>query len=278
MDKKLIFLDIDGTLVAALSAPSPKVCQAIRQARAKGHLAFLCTGRNLPIIGRDILDIGFDGVIASAGAYVSVGDQVLLDSLLPEEVVQDCLSVFHDLGMFCRIETPEGIYTDPQMEALLRSASPDPQNSELIRMQKELESGLAIRKYEEYPRQGAYKLCFTSRDLDSVGRAQAILGDRFDFVVHPYGESTACFNGEIIPRGVDKGRGIELVCRRFGASPADAVAFGDSMNDAAMLERAGVSVAMGNACDELKALADVVCEDVAHDGVYRELHRMGLCG
>lgn len=278
MDKKLIFLDIDGTLVAALSAPSPKVCRAIRQARAKGHLAFLCTGRNLPIIGRDILDIGFDGVIASAGAYVSVGDQVLLDSLLPEEVVQDCLSVFHGLGMFCRIETPEGIYTDPQMEELLRSASPDPQNSELIRMQKELESGLAIRKYEEYPRQGAYKLCFTSRDLESVGRAQVILGDRFDFVVHPYGKSTACFNGEIIPRGVDKGRGVELVCRRLGASPADAIAFGDSMNDAAMLERAGVSVAMGNACDELKALADVVCEDVAHDGVYRELHRMGLCG
>ncbi len=103
-------------------------------------------------------------------------------------------------------------------------------------------------------------------------------GDRFDFVVHPYGAGTNCFNGEIIPKGVDKGRGIELVCRRFGASPAAAVAFGDSMNDAAMLKRAGVSVAMGNACGELKALADVVCEDVAHDGVYLELHRMGLCG
>ncbi|WP_304634669.1 Cof-type HAD-IIB family hydrolase [uncultured Oscillibacter sp.] len=278
MDRKLIFLDIDGTLVAALSAPSPKVRQAIRQVRSKGHLAFLCTGRNLPIIGWDILDIGFDGIIASAGAYVSVGDQVLFDSLLPEEVVQECLSVFHSEGVFCRIETPDGIYTDPQMEELLRSVSPDPQNSELIRMQKEIESGLRIRKYEEYPKQGAYKLCFTSRDLDSVRKAREVLGDRFDFVVHPYGASTACFNGEIIPKSVDKGRGIELVCRRFGATPADAVAFGDSMNDAAMLERAGVSVAMGNACDELKALADVVCEDVAHDGVYLELHRMGLCG
>ena len=124
----------------------------------------------------------------------------------------------------------------------------------------------------------AYKLCFTSRDLDSVRQAREVLGDRFDFVVHPYGASTACFNGEIIPKGIDKGKGIELVCRHFGASPKDAIAFGDSMNDAAMLERAGVSVAMGNACDELKALADVVCEDVAHDGVYLELRRMGLCG
>ncbi len=278
MDRKLIFLDIDGTLVAALSSPTLQVRQAIRQARARGHLAFLCTGRNLPIIGPDILEIGFDGIVASAGGYVSVGDQVLFDSLLPEELVQECLTVFHDLGVFCRIETPEGIYTDPQMEALLRSASPDPHNSELIRMQKEIESGIAIQAYEHYPRNGAYKLCFTSRDLDSVRQAREVLGDRFDFVVHPYGASTACFNGEIIPKGIDKGKGIELVCRHFGASPKDAIAFGDSMNDAAMLERAGVSVAMGNACDELKALADVVCEDVAHDGVYLELRRMGLCG
>lgn len=278
MDRKLIFLDIDGTLVAALSAPSPRVAQAIRGARSRGHLVFLCTGRNLPIIGRDILEIGFDGIIASAGGYVSVGNEVLFDSLLPEALVQECLTVFHSNGIFCRIETTEGIYTDPQMEELLRSASPDPSNSELIRMQKEIESGLNIRKYEEYPRRGAYKLCFTSRDLDSVRRAREVLGDRFDFVVHPYGESTACFNGEIIPKGIDKGQGIELVCRYLGATPADAIAFGDSMNDAAMLERAGVSVAMGNACDELKSLADVVCEDVAHDGVSMELQRMGLCG
>ena len=278
MNRKLIFLDIDGTLVAALSSPTPQVREAIRQARSQGHLVFLCTGRNLPIIGPDILDVGFDGIIASAGGYVSAGDQVLFDSLLPEELVQECLTVFHNHGMFCRIETSEGIYTDPQMEALLCSASPDPANSELIRMQKEIESGINIQKYERYPRNGAYKLCFTSTNLDNVREARRFLGDRFEFVVHPYGNSTACFNGEIIPKGIDKGTGIELVCRHFGADLKDTIAFGDSMNDAAMLERAGLSVAMGNACDELKALADVVCEDVAHDGVYQEFHRMGLCG
>ena len=45
MDKKLIFLDIDGTLTSAMSTPAPPVRQAIRQARAMGHLAFLCTDR-----------------------------------------------------------------------------------------------------------------------------------------------------------------------------------------------------------------------------------------
>ena len=118
MDRKLIFLDIDGTLVAALSAPSPRVAQAIRGARSRGHLVFLCTGRNLPIIGRDILEIGFDGIIASAGGYVSVGNEVLFDSLLPEALVQECLTVFHSNGIFCRIETTEGIRSEEHTSEL----------------------------------------------------------------------------------------------------------------------------------------------------------------
>lgn len=277
MDKKLIFLDIDGTLVAALSSPTRPVKQAIQQARAKGHLVFLCTGRNLPIIGADILEIGFDGIIASAGGYIAVGNEVLFDHLLPEDLVQECLNVFHELGMFCRIETPEGIYTDPQMEELLCSATPDPSNSELIRMQKEIERGISIQKYECYPRKGAYKLCFTSSNMEAVEKAQKKLGDRFEFVVHPYGTGTACYNGEIIPKGIDKGTGISMICRHCGADLKDTIAFGDSMNDAAMLKQAGVAVAMGNACQELKSLADIVCEDVDHDGVFLEFKRMGLC-
>lgn len=50
------------------------------------------------------------------------------------------------------------------------------------------------------------------------------------------------------------------------------------MNDASMLRCAGISVAMGNADDAVKALADRVCEDVADDGIYWEFRRMGLCG
>ena len=278
MDRKLIFLDIDGTLIAPLSSPTPQVRQAVRQTRSNGHLVFLCTGRNLPIIGPEILEIGFDGVIASAGAYAAVGGEVLLDRLLPEELVQECLSVFHGLGMFCRLETPEGVYIDPQMEELLQTASPDPRNSELIRMQRELQSAITLRRYEEYPRQGAYKLCFTSASLEAVRKAETALGGRFVFVVHPFASRASCFNGEIIPKWISKGKAAALVCRYFGADLKDAVAFGDSMNDAAVLELAGVAVAMGNACEELKAMADVVCEDAAHDGVARQLRRMGLCG
>ncbi len=276
MNRKLIFLDIDGTFVSAMAAPSAYAVEAVRGARANGHKVFLCTGRNMPIIGNDILEVGFDGVIASAGSHVEIGGEVLFDKILPEETIQECLSIFHAHGMYCRIETPEGIYTDPQMESLLKTAKPDKANSELIRMQKEIEADIAISPYDEYPGQGAYKICFTSRDLESIEKSKKYLEDRFGYAVHPYANSSACYNGEIIPKGIDKGKGMEIVCRYYEDHLQNTVAFGDSMNDYEMMVAAGVSVAMGNACEELKQIADVVCGNVWEDGIYYEFQRMGL--
>lgn len=276
MNRKLIFLDIDGTFVSAMAAPSAYAVEAVRGARANGHKVFLCTGRNMPIIGNDILEVGFDGVIASAGSHVEIEGEVLFDKILPEETIQECLSIFHAHGMYCRIETPEGIYTDPQMEALLRTAKPDKTNSELIRMQKEIEAGITISPYEEYPGQGAYKICFTSKDLESIEKTKKYLEDRFGYAVHPYANSSTCYNGEIIPKGIDKGKGMEIVCQYYGEHLQNTIAFGDSMNDYEMMMTAGISVAMGNACEELKQIADVVCGNVLEDGIYYEFRRMGL--
>lgn len=276
MNRKLIFLDIDGTLISAMSQPSALTAKAVQGARANGHKVFLCTGRNMPIIGRDILDLGFDGVISSAGAHVETGDRVLFDSLLPEETIQECLSVFHSHGIYCRIESPEGIYTDPQMEALLKQTVPDRQNSELIRMQKEIESGILILPYDQYPGKGAYKICFTSTTLEAVEATKPFLADRFEYVVHPYGDSTSCFNGEIIRKGTDKGSGMNMICRFFGTDYRDAIAFGDSMNDYEMLKFAGYGIAMGNACPELKEIADEVCGNVENDGIYYAFKKMNF--
>lgn len=275
MNPKIIFLDIDGTLISELSAPSAAVTDAIRAARRNGHKVCLCTGRNMPIIGEDILEIGFDGIVASAGAHVEVKGEVLFDSLLPESLVQECLTVFHRHNVYCRIETPEGIYTDIEMELLLKTARPDKSNSELIRMQKELEGKLPVFSYEAYPGKGAYKMCMTCTDISSLEEAKKFLGDRFTFVVHPFGNK-GCINGEIIPKEIDKGKGMKLVCGYYGTDLEDTIAFGDSMNDYEMLKTAGTGIAMGNACEELKAAADLVCESVWEDGICHGFKRLGL--
>ncbi len=141
---KMLTLFLSLVMVMSMNDISVSAASTIQRARKNGHKVFLCTGRNMAIIGEEIRCVGFDGIIASAGGHVEIENHVLFDSILPEETIQECLSIFHAHGLYCRIENTEGIYTDPQMEELLQAANPDKTNSELIRMQKEIEAGIAI--------------------------------------------------------------------------------------------------------------------------------------
>ena len=69
-DKKIVFLDIDGTFTVPLEKPTELAVRAVREARENGHKVFVSTGRNMPIVSEDVLAAGFDGVVASAGRYI----------------------------------------------------------------------------------------------------------------------------------------------------------------------------------------------------------------
>ncbi|MBQ6481508.1 MAG: HAD hydrolase family protein [Anaerolineaceae bacterium] len=85
MNRKLIFLDIDGTLTSPGSnIPPESALKAIGEARKAGHKVFLCTGRN-PDMLAPVLAYGFDGAVACSGGYIICGDKVLYDCPMTEE-------------------------------------------------------------------------------------------------------------------------------------------------------------------------------------------------
>ena len=87
MKQKLIFLDIDGTLLppGEMIVPESAV-DAIHRARANGHKVFLCTGRNLRMT-QPLFHYGFDGFVCSAGGYVGCDGKILVDiPMEPEQV------------------------------------------------------------------------------------------------------------------------------------------------------------------------------------------------
>ena len=89
---KLVFFDIDGTLLDSEMQVPESTMQALHRLKENGHKIAICSGRPYSIIYPFLLEMGFDGVIASAGAYIRYGVVLLYRSTLEQEPL-DMLTV-----------------------------------------------------------------------------------------------------------------------------------------------------------------------------------------
>lgn len=107
------------------------------------------------------------------------------------------------------------------------------------------------------------------------GESKEIMSEHFHVVFFPAAYDDF-WNGELISRTADKGTAIQKAAELLHIGIEDTIAFGDSMNDYEMIEKAGCGVVMANGDEYLKTIADRICESVQEDGVVRELERMHL--
>lgn len=275
MQKKIIFLDIDGTLtVLGSNTPPESALRAIRSARGQGHLVFLCTGRNYDML-KPLLSYGFDGVVASAGGYIRCGEQVIYDCPMTQGQQQLVLSTLEENGIFRTVECLDGSFTDDGFKEFLKEHAGENGNSELLRWRKQVEEELNIRSMEEYDGQPVYKVVVMSPDLERLKKAEKKLGQEFLFCIQDE-EIHGIVNGELINRKFNKGKAVERVCEYLQIPVEDSIAFGDSMNDKEMMETAGHSVCMENGSEILKKLADEICPRVEQDGLFQAFSRLGF--
>ena len=280
MGKKLIFLDIDGTLtVPGSNEPPQSALDAIKAAQKKGNLVFLCSGRN-PGMLEPLLKYGFDGVIACAGGYITVGDELIYDMPMPLEESNLAIEKLHEKGVFCTVEGRDGAWGDENIGAFLDNAVGEDQkgNSEIERWRKALAGSLHIRPMSEYDGTPVYKVVIMCLHPEQLEPAREVLEDKYNFCMQeikdPYHR---CLNGELINRKYDKGRAILRICEHLGVPVEDTIGFGDSMNDLEMIQTVGTSVCMDNGSDALKAISDIVCPSVEEDGMAKAFAQLGLC-
>ena len=273
MNKKLIFLDIDGTLTSAGSnTPPESAMKAIRLAQAKGHKVFLCTGRN-PAMLAPVLALGFEGAVAGAGGYVFAGERVLFDCPMKQEEFETGMRLLKENGVFRTIEARDATWGDEDLGDFLAQAGEG--NSELVRWRKALAEQLNIRPMSEYDGSPIYKIVFMCREAKQLEPARKALEKDYNFVVQDVAAHN-CLNGELINRKFDKGRGVRIVAEAFDTPLEDTIGFGDSMNDLEMIETVGYSVCMDNGSPALKEISDMVCPAVEEDGLYKAFEQLGL--
>ena len=273
MRRKLIFLDIDGTLTTPGSnVPPESALEVIREARERGHKVLLCTGRNLDML-KPVLSYGFDGAVASAGGYVVLDGEVLFDYPMSEHQRETALRLFKENGVFRTIEAKDASYCDEGMGEFLQSASGG--NSELLRWREAIERDLNIRPFSEYDGRPIYKIVFMCAKAEQLAPAIEELGGDFYFLVQDMA-SANCVNGELINRKFDKGSGVRRVAEVLGIPLEDTVGFGDSMNDAEMIQTVGTGVCMENGSPTLKKMSDLICPCVEDNGLAWAFHELGL--
>lgn len=273
MNRKLIFLDVDGTLTApGAYVPPESAVRAVKKARELGHKVFLCSGRNHGMLA-PLHKYGFDGGIASCGGYVYAGDKVIYDCPLTEEQQDKVITLLSNEGVFLSIEGRDYVYSEELPDDYVRQD--EQRNEYLLNMLEAVWTGQNTKSMTEYDGCPLYKVVYTCRDREQLKPAIEALGDELQFIVHDFSEP-GCIFGEIINRKFDKGSAVRKAADALGFDIADTIGFGDSRIDIEMIEAVGTSVCMENGSDFLKERSDIICPSTDDDGIEWAFRRLGL--
>lgn len=150
-------------------------------------------------------------------------------------------------------------------------------NGDPYRILEDRQHGLQQKWVPEHGKYPVYKIDFLTESRSTAdwlseklnGIAKVV---RFDTLA----SDMSLTIGEVSDLDINKGVALDCICRYMGVAPADCIAFGDSMNDAEILQTAGIGIAMANSEAGVKEIADQICESCEEDGVAKALARMKL--
>ena len=260
MKRYALFFDIDGTLVSFKTHQiPPSTIFALTQAKANGHKVFIATGRP-PLIITNLGAIAhlIDGYVTTNGALCFIdGKVVRCKDIVAEEaqlVVNDAKG--KEYGVIVIGEKDVAVL-DPQGEV-----------DRIFRQELAVENLNQAKPIDEVLRQRILQLTpFFPEEYERelMARIPNCTSGRW----HP------AFT-DITARGADKGEGLLAMASYMGLDPLHTMAFGDGGNDSSLIKTAGIGVAMGNALDSLKHVADYTTSSVDEDGILNALIHFGL--
>lgn len=270
MDKRILILDIDGTLVNDKKEITPKTKKKLIEMQQAGHILMLATGRPTPGSARFIKELKLDefgGYLLSfnGGRIMNCKTkEILYQKILPKEVIPKLFSFAkkHHCGIISyeneTVISGNGVDRYIEWEANLNHLPV-----------KEIEN------FADYITFDVNKCLMTAPPKDAE-KYLKILQDEFKGTLSIY-RSEPYFI-EIMPKDIDKAASIDRLLPLIGLKKEGAVCCGDGYNDISMISYAGIGVAMQNARDEVKAVADFVTGSNEEDGLVQVVDTFILKG
>ncbi len=248
-DIKIAFFDIDGTILEFEHKEiTDKMRETLNQLQKNGIIICIATGR-APITLPHFEGVDFDAYLTFNGSYCYNRKEAIFDNPIPKEDVHKLIENATNMGRPVSAATKKRLVANGSDEDLVTYYA-------FAKLDVEVADDFKEVAENEEIHQIMLGCSMEERPKLLEGVAQAKITAWWDCAV------------DVIPADGGKGVGVAKMLEYYGFDKSEAIAFGDGNNDIAMLEAVGHGVAMGNGSDELKAVADDVCGDVAEDGIY----------
>jgi len=278
---KIIASDMDGTLLNSVQQISEENKAAILKAQAQGVEFVVATGRSYQEATYVLGEAGLKcPIICVNGAEIRSKEGNMLSATpIPKQLAREAAAKLRELDVYFEVYTDKGACTVDADKAvttlvdIIISANPEADRDEVVYAAgARLRDGL-VQVIEDYETLFAdenvqiYKMLAFSFDSDKLAAAGNTLTDFEGLAVSASGHE----NLEITNKQAQKGIALESFAKAKGIDISETMAIGDNYNDVSMFERAGRSVAMGNASYEIKALCDVITDTNNEHGVAKAI-------
>lgn len=269
---KILFTDLDGTLLNDQHQVSEGNRKAMEKALAKGHKIVIATGR--PIASARLLaqELGLTGegcyIIASNGAllYDTYNQKVLQERSLPLSFVRPMFDSAYEEGLHIHTYSHTNVLSE-------RDTKEVRWYEKAIRV-----PAMIIDDVPAYLTYDPIKIILINYDEGSRQRLEAFQQKMVSFTE---GKMTSIFSSDIMleycPLNVSKGEAVRNLCKLLEIPIEDSIAAGDAENDISMIQAAGCGCVMCNGSEETKKYADYITKnDNNHDGFAEIVERFML--
>ena len=273
MTIKLICIDMDGTLLKDQQVVSEENKKAIKEAIKKGVKIAITTGRMYDCAKLYSKEIGLDTpIIASNGAFIGYKDKVIYNNPLKKEDILKFLEVTKKHGLKAYLTANFGIISEEELAEdhvykILNKTLKDEEKVKLIvsdNIKEEIEKfDGEILKGVCADKNNKVNLIKAREELESLNTNMEIVSSWND-------------NFEVMRNGSTKGDAVRYLANYFGIDKEEVMCLGDSENDLSMIKYAGTGIAMGNASEDIKSVADYVTDTNVNDGVAKAINKFVL--
>lgn len=266
MQYKIVFSDIDGTLLNVNRELSELTIQEIK--KLKNKIPFVLVSARMPAAMKHLqkeLEIEDLPLICYNGGLIIVNDEVVSSTEIPLEIVRDIVDFNSEINCHLSLYHRNEWYV-PGFDEWAQKEERNTKITPEIKPNKEV-----VQLWEKYDK-GAHKIMAMGEESE-IDRIKEYLLEKYEDQLHLYRSKSTYL--EIANKSISKYSAIELLLKDvYDLKPEDAIAFGDNYNDVEMLEKIGYGVAVGNARQEAKDVCNVQTEKSIEDGVAKSLRKI----